>query len=94
MAAYSMTGATMQRVVSSQATERRQVSPCPCDGVIARRPMPRVDRAGSLDKICGFPAECICIHYLISPLLSSPLRKYIVFSSAGKGNNEIKMMLL
>lgn len=32
----------------------------------------------------------MCINYLISPLLSSPLRKYIVFSSAGKGNDEIK----
>lgn len=57
MAAYSMTGATMQRAVSSQATKRRQVSPCPCDGVIARRPMARTDRPGSLDKICCFPAE-------------------------------------
>lgn len=68
-------------------------SPCPCDGVIAR--MARIDRPGSLDKICCFPAECICIHYLISPLLSSPLRKYIVFSSAAKkGTMRLKMMLL
>lgn len=54
--------------------------------------MPRVDRAGSLDKICCLLAERICINYLISPLLSSPLRKYIVFPSAGKGSDEIKMM--
>lgn len=81
--------ATRQRAVSSQVTEKRQVSPCPCDGVVARRPMPRVDRADSLGKICCLLAECMCINYLISPLLSSPLRKYIVFSSAGKGNDEI-----
>lgn len=49
--------------------------------------MPRVDRADSLDKICCLLAERICINYL-----SSPLRKYVVFSSAGKGSDEIKMM--
>lgn len=90
MATYSMMGAIMQYVVvSSQATDRRQVSPCHYDGV-AKRPVPRADRPGSLDKVFCLLALCIGINYLISPLLGSSLRKYIFFSSAGKENDEIK----
>lgn len=79
MSAYSMMEkpAVCSFVTSHQ--EKGQVSPCPCDGVVARRPMPRVDRVGSLDKTCCLLAERICINYLISPLLSSLLKEVQCF---------------